>query len=123
MLLTEYGCPAYCSGKGQDFAETKQLEYHQGNWEDVLYNTAGSGAGNAIGGAVFEFVDEWWKAGPPPKFSAAAQENIGQFPANFPDGWMYEEWLGLTSQGDGSHSPFMRQLRKVYGYYKKVWNA
>jgi len=122
VLLTEYGCPAYFTGKDADFAEEKQAEYHQGNWEDILYNTAGSGVGNAIGGTVFEFVDEWWKTGLPPKFSAAEHETVGDFVAAFPDGWMHEEWLGLTGQGDGSHSPFMRQLRKSYEYYKKAWN-
>ena len=123
VLLTEYGCPAYFSGKDLTFAEEKQMEYHKGNWEDIIANSSGSGFGNAIGGVVFEFVDEWWKAGPPPKLSASVQETRGDFVANFPDGWMYEEWLGLTSQGDGSHSPYMRQLRKSYDYYKKVWNG
>jgi beta-glucuronidase len=122
VLITEYGCPAYMSGKDLAFAEQKQMEYHKGNWEDIVYNSAGSGIGNAIGGVVFEFVDEWWKAGPPPKFSPKTQEAIGDFQANFPDGWMYEEWLGLTTQGDGSQSPYMRQLRKAYEYYRKVWN-
>ena len=122
VLITEYGCPAYFAGKSLEFAEDKQLEYLKGNWEDIVYNSAGSGVGNAIGGVVFEFVDEWWKAGPPPKFSPQVQETTGDFQANFPDGWMYEEWLGLTSQGDGSHSPTMRQLRKSYEYFKKAWN-
>ncbi len=123
VLITEYGCPAYYVGKDFSFTEDKQAEYHQGNWEDILDNSAGAGAGNAIGGSVFEFVDEWWKAGPPPQFNPSAQETVGQFRANFPDGWMHEEWLGVTSQGDGSHSPYMRQLRKSYAYYKKVWNG
>ncbi|MBI3315596.1 MAG: hypothetical protein HYZ87_01290 [Candidatus Omnitrophica bacterium] len=122
VLLTEYGCPAYFLGKDLEYGEKKQLEYHQGNWEDILANTAGSGFGNAIGGVIFEFIDEWWKAGPPPQFNPSAQETVGQFQADFPDGWMHEEWLGLVGQGNGSHSPFMRQLRKSYEYYKKVWN-
>jgi len=122
VILTEYGCPAYFSGKDMEFGEQKQAEYHQGNWEDIAANTAGSGYGNAIGGVIFEYVDEWWKSGLPPKFSAKEHETIGDFVAAFPDGWMHEEWLGLTSQGDGSHSPYMRQMRKAYDYYKKVWN-
>ncbi len=121
VLLTEYGCPAYYSGKNSDFAEDKQRGYHKGNWEDIMANTAGFGFGNAIGGVAFEFVDEWWKAGPPPKFDSKAQETIGDFQANFPDGWMYEEWLGIMSQGDGNQSPYMRQARKVYDYYKEAW--
>lgn len=123
VLITEYGCPGYYKGKPVDFAEEKQAEYHRGNWEDILYNSAGSGQGNAIGGVVFEFVDEWWKAGPPPQFSPFTQETVGQFAADFPDGWMHEEWLGVVSQGDGSHSPYMRQLKKTYDYYKKAWNS
>lgn len=121
-LFTEYGCPAYMTGKDAETAEEKQLEYHRGNWEDIVYNTAGSGMGNALGGFVFEWVDEWWKSGLPPKFSASEHETIGDFTAAFPDGTMHEEWLGLMSQGDGSQSPFLRQTRKVYDYYKKVWN-
>ncbi len=122
VLITEYGCPAYYLRKDLSFSEDKQAEYHQGNWEDILDNSAGSGAGNAIGGSIFEFLDEWWKAGPPPQFSPTVQETLGQFRANFPDGWMHEEWLGVASQGDGSNSPYMRQLRKSYEYYKKAWN-
>ncbi len=122
VLFTEYGCPAYMIGHDAETAETRQAEYHRGNWEDILYNTAGSGFGNAIGGVAFEFVDEWWKSGLPPKFSATEHETVGDFIAAFPDGYMHEEWLGVTSQGDGSRSPFMRQLRKSYEYYKKAWN-
>ncbi len=122
VFITEYGCPAFYISKSLEYAEEKQKEYHQGNWEDILNNTAGLGAGSAIGGTVFEFVDEWWKAGPPPQFDPSQQDTAGQFQANFPDGWMHEEWLGVTSQGDGSQSPFMRQLRKSYDYYKEAWN-
>ena len=122
VLITEYGCPGYYKGKSVAFAEEKQAEYHRGNWEDIVYNSAGSGTGNAIGGVVFEFVDEWWKAGPPPQFSPSTQETTGQFAADFPDGWMHEEWLGVVGQGDGSHSPYLRQLKKAYEYYEKAWN-
>lgn len=122
VLITEYGCPGYYIGKKLEFAEEKQAEYHRGNWEDILYNSAGSGRGNAIGGVVFEFVDEWWKAGPPPQFDPLVQDTTGQFAADFPDGWMHEEWLGVVSQGDGSQSPYMRTLKKTYAYYQKAWN-
>ena len=71
---------------------------------------------------MFEFVDEWWKTGLPPKFSPSEHETVGDFVAAFPDGWMHEEWLGVMSQGDGSQSPYLRQPRKSYDYYKKVWN-
>ncbi|MEI8217619.1 MAG: hypothetical protein WCG51_01055 [Elusimicrobiota bacterium] len=85
-------------------------------------NFAGSGAGTALGGIVFEWTDEWWKAGPPPEFDPAAQDITPQSGMPFLDGWGYEEWLGLTSQGDGKLSPFLRQLRPAFFMYKKLWS-
>jgi len=131
VLIMEYGCPSYIAGDVKK-AEEAQAEYHKGSWKDIEYNLAGSGFGNALGGVCFEWVDEWWKAGPPPQLDPAAQEPEGwdfktkkRIPGNFrgpfPDGWFHEEYLGITSQGDGSNSPFLRQLRKVYFWYKENW--
>ena len=122
ILITEFGCPAFHNRKSEKEAEALQTEYLKGNWEDILYNRAGSGAGNAIGGVAFQFVDEWWKAGPAPEFDPYVQETVGDFQANFPDGWMHEEWLGVTSHGDGSQSPYLRHLRESYSYFKDAWN-
>jgi hypothetical protein len=124
-FITEYGCPAYHHRRSVAEGERLQAEYHRGNWMDIERNTAGgAGAGNALGGSAFEWVDEWWKAGPPPQYDPSIQDITGQFGGPFPDGWSYEEWYGLTSQGDGRHSPFMRQLRKAYFLYKdELWNS
>ncbi|MCA9395526.1 MAG: hypothetical protein KC649_00015 [Candidatus Omnitrophica bacterium] len=121
-FLTEFGCPAFHNRRSLEEAEVLQMEYLKGNWEDIFYNRAGSGIGNSIGGTLFQFIDEWWKAGPPPEFDPFAQETVGDFKADFPDGWMHEEWLGVTSQGDGTSSPFLRQLRQSYKYFQKAWN-
>ncbi|MFN3550970.1 MAG: glycoside hydrolase family 2 TIM barrel-domain containing protein [Endomicrobiia bacterium] len=121
VLITEYGCPAYAKGVSEKEAEKLQAEYLKGNWEDIYYNSCGYGVGNAIGGVSFEWVDEWWKAGQPPKYDTYVQEKIGQFTGPFPDGWFYEEFLGVCSQGNGKHSPFMRQLREAYFMYKELW--
>ena len=67
-------------------------------------------------------MDEWWKAGPPPTFDPARHYTTGQFHGPFPDGWSYEEWYGIVSQGDGSHSPFLRQFRPAYYVFKdQLW--
>ena len=117
-MITEYGCPNYMEGKHREFSEEKQAEYHSGNWEDIIYNSAGSmGIGNAIGGIAFEWIDEWWKA-----YEPLAHDVKRNWQGPFPDGWNYEEWLGITSQGDGKSSPFLRQLKKAYFTYKKeLW--
>ncbi|MCQ9207841.1 MAG: hypothetical protein NG712_00430 [Omnitrophica bacterium] len=116
VLITEYGCGAYYEGKSQELAEDGQAEYHQGSWEDIKYNMAGYGAGNSLGGIIFEWLDEWWKA-----YEPARHDWKGQFYGPFPDGFMHEEWLGILGQGDGSQSPFLRKLRKSYHTYQKLW--
>jgi beta-glucuronidase len=116
-FITEFGCPAYAQDKSEDEAEFGQAEYHRGAWEDIENNMAfKDGAGNSLGGIVFEWLDEWWKA-----YEPRIHDTKGLFTGPFPDGYMHEEWLGVSGQGDGSLSPFLRQLRKSYFMYKKMW--
>ncbi len=125
-FITEFGCPAYAEGKNTDESEELQAQYHLGSWEDIQNNTAfspGSGnafggysSGNALGGVVFEWLDEWWKA-----YEPAIHDSKGLWAGPFPDGYMHEEWLGMAGQGDGKSSPFLRQLRKSYHMYQKKW--
>ena len=117
VFITEYGCPAYAEGKTVDEADLLQAEYYRGSWEDIEENMAfKEGAGNAIGGVAFEWLDEWWKA-----YEPLIHDTKGLFFGPFPDGYMHEEWLGLCAQGDGKLSPFLRQLRQSYYFYKKAW--
>ncbi|MFA5092517.1 MAG: glycoside hydrolase family 2 TIM barrel-domain containing protein [Candidatus Omnitrophota bacterium] len=117
VFITEFGCPAYAQGKSIDEAEELQAQYHLGSWEDMQNNMAfNGGAGNALGGIVFEWMDEWWKA-----YEPAIHDEKGLWTGPFPDGYMHEEWLGLVGQGDGKQSPFLRQLRKAYYMYQKKW--
>lgn len=116
-FITEYGCPAYAEGKTTEEAQDLQAQYHQGCWEDIENNRAFyEGSGNAIGGVVFEWLDEWWKS-----YEPLAHDTRGVAIGPFPDGYYYEEWFGICGQGDGKLSPFLRHLRKSYFTYKKMW--
>ena len=116
-FITEFGCSAYYDGKSPEEAEDFQAEYHRGSWEDIMKNTAfAGGAGNSLGGVVFEWLDEWWNA-----YEPAVHDTKALWAGPFPDGYMHEEWLGLCGQGDGKQSPFLRHLRKAYYQYKKMW--
>lgn len=121
VVVTEYGCPAFHPGKSLKEAEKEQSDYNKEAWLDMEYNSAGSGIGNSIGGILFQFLDGWWKSGQPPTFSPYIHETLGQFPGPFPAGWFYEEWFGITSQGNGKYSPFMRQLRESYFMFQDLW--
>jgi len=117
VLVTEFGAPAYWINRSVEDSEQAQADYHTGAWSDIMYNSAGYGAGNSLGGVVFEWVDEWWKA-----YEPMLHDTHTQWPGPVKGGWFFEEWLGLTSQGNGKFSPYMRQLRKGYYAYKKMWN-
>ena len=98
-------------------AEELQASYHKGSWEDIAFNMAfGEGEGNALGGVIFEWMDEWWKG-----YEPFIHDTKGLWAGPFPGGYMLEEWLGLCGQGDGEESPFYRHLRKAYYTYKKMW--
>jgi len=117
VFITEFGCPAYAAGKTKEEAEYLQAEYHRGSWEDIQSNMAfREGAGNSLGGVVFEWLDEWWKA-----YEPFIHDTKGLFAGPFPDGYMHEEWLGVCGQGNGKLSPYLRQLRQSYYMYKKMW--
>ncbi len=119
VVITEYGCPAYAENKSAQEGEGLQAEYLKAAWEDIESNegfSKGDGAGNAIGGFSFEWLDEWWKG-----YEPAIHDTKGLWKGPFPDGSMHEEWLGICSQGDGKLSPFLRQPRKSYTMYQKLW--
>ncbi|MFH1875510.1 MAG: glycoside hydrolase family 2 TIM barrel-domain containing protein [Candidatus Omnitrophota bacterium] len=115
-MITEYGTPSCAKGYSEQEAEHFQAEYHKGCWNDIVCNAAGYGAGNALGGFVFEWLDEWWKA-----YEPAHHDRQGIFTGPFLDGYMHEEWLGVCGQGDGKSSPFLRRLKEVYFTYKDLW--
>jgi len=117
-FITEYGCPALAEGKNGEEGQALQAEYHSAAWDDIENNMAfKGGAGNALGGIAFEYLDEWWK-----QYEPAIHDTKGVAMGPFPDGYFHEEWFGLSSQGDGSMSPFLRQPRKSCYMYKKTWN-
>ena len=116
-FVTEYGCPAYVYCYTREEAEETQAEYFKSCWGDIMDNSAFvSGAGNAVGGVLFEWLDEWWKA-----YEPSLHDTKGLWAGPFPDGFMHEEWLGVSGQGDGKLSPFLRQLRKSYYSFEKLW--
>ncbi|OPX28530.1 MAG: hypothetical protein B1H08_05750 [Candidatus Omnitrophica bacterium 4484_171] len=117
VIITEYGAPSYYKGYTKKESQDYQAMYHRNAWRDIYHNSCGFGAGNSLGGIAFEWLDEWWKA-----YEPAYHDRKGLFAGPFLDGYMHEEWLGICSQGNGKHSPFLRQLKKAYFTYQGLWN-
>ncbi len=142
FMVTEYGLSAIAEGYSKEEADAYQGMYLANNWDDLESNMAGRGVGNVLGGVLFEFMDEWWKANSDLPLSVQKekaewyasrsaiyknlqpdkQESVPQFGFPFLDGWSYEEFYGLTSQGEGKDSPFCRILRPAYFTMKDMWN-
>lgn len=123
LMFTEWGSDAYAQNRGAD--EQAQAEYLRGNWIDMKLNMAGAaGEGNVIGGILFEWMDEWWKSGKDYGPNAAWRQNVsGDMVFPYRDGWAHEEWYGVIGQGDGSGSPYLRQLRQAYFVLQEIWGG
>lgn len=121
VFIAEFGAAAYNKKKGED--QDWQDEYIRGSWRDIVQNSteyydsnaSHKGAGNSIGGTIFDWLDRWYMDGSP------STHNPGSNPWNSPDGIDHEEWFGIMSMGDGSDW-LMRQDRKICTYLKENWN-
>ncbi len=110
VILTEFGVgvPRIVNGV---YDEDFQAAEHRQAWCDIENHTAGKSApGNALGGFVFAWLDNWWQDAQPYSLFMT------------PGKWNHEA-VGLASQGNGSHSPFERQLRKSYFMFQGLWGT
>ncbi len=107
VLLTEFGI-----GNSRaliELDEDMQVFINRNSWMDIFAHSSGrKPPGNAIGGFVFEWLDNWAQDGEP-------------LIHNLNTDCLSLEWQGICSQGNGSRSPLLRQLRKVYYTYKELW--
>ncbi|MHB9154186.1 MAG: glycoside hydrolase family 2 TIM barrel-domain containing protein [Endomicrobiales bacterium] len=117
VFISEYGIFSYNIKDGDN--EDQQREYHQGCYKDFMKNRAGvvpAGAGNCIGGCIFDYLDRWYMDGTPETQNPGARH----WPCS-PDQLDHEEYFGVTSMGDGKDTLFKRQLKSAYFFYQEQW--
>jgi len=112
LVITEYGIDALDNRIKQEY-ETTQAVVDSMNWSQIL-----AASEFVVGATVFEYTDEWWKAGDPNSHDYGGYETGAH-----PDGYSNEEWWGLIAitpdtNGDGYDE---WRPRQVYYMFKRNW--
>jgi len=101
MYFSEYGTDAYHSTflDVLDGAEDEDLQagFNRGLWSEIVANLSALHlSGVCLGGTVFEWNDEWWKARSQDGASVFVQENLGYYGGQA-DGFANEEWFAIVA--------------------------
>jgi hypothetical protein len=130
VILTEFGCDAYNMVKKQEDQQS-QAKFLKSQWLDIEENMpGGQGAGNCLGGVVFEWSDEWWKSSESDRDSWLVHDNVAawgmgsyDFDAKA-DKNMNEEWFGVVAVDPelDANGLNKRIPRKAYYVLRKLWN-
>jgi len=133
VVFVEFGADAYNAyEKTED--EDMQAFFLKSQWKEVAANLAGKkkGAGNCLGGVLFEWTDEWWKH---EEWNRAAA-SLHDTESNWSNAAYYkdikadrnmnmnEEWFGIVrlseEQEDGMDK---RTPRKGYYEIREFWRS
>jgi hypothetical protein len=131
ILIAEFGADAYDAYlKKED--QNMQAFFLESQWRQIYENLANNkeGAGNCLGGTIFEWTDEWWK-----------------HDQNNPDSWkvhdtqsywsngsyyfdikaegnknMNEEWFGIVALSEELENGLNKRIpRKAYYVIREFW--
>lgn len=131
IILSEFGADSYNAYLGKE-DQNMQTFYLQSQWRQIYENlaTAKKGAGNCLGGTMFEWTDEWWK------YNSYDQEAWSLH--NTEAGWsnpsyyldiqahrnmnMNEEWFGIVGLSPEIEGGINKRLpKKAYYVIKEFW--
>jgi hypothetical protein len=131
LVFIEFGSDAYDAYKKEE-NEDAQAMFLEAQWSEIYKNLANSpaGAGNCLGGAMFEWNDEWWKHNE----SNSAGWSVHDTDSNWSNGAYYfdikaernmnmnEEWFGLVKfEKDPEGGLDKRVPRKAYYVIREFW--
>ena len=131
IFISEFGADAYDAYlKKED--QNMQAFFLESQWRQIYENLAGNkdGAGNCLGGAIFEWTDEWWKHNQDNPDSWALQDTE----SNWSNGSYYfdikaagnknmnEEWFGLMALSQDLEQGVNKRIpRKAYYVIREFW--
>lgn len=113
MYIGEYGADAIDNRNGAGrYAPQDQAYAVETLTKQIIAQYASQGRGQALGGALFEFSDEWWKDGS----GLASEQDIGGIAPGggpYPDLEFNEEWWGIVD--------IDRVPREAYHSMKRIY--
>lgn len=131
LLLAEFGADSYDAYlKKED--QNMQAFFLESQWRQIYENLAGNkeGAGNCIGGAMFEWSDEWWKHNE----DSPDTWKVHDTESNWMNGSYYfdikaegnknmnEEWFGITAISEELENGINKRIpRKSYYVIGEFW--
>ena len=128
VMLTEFGSDAF---NAKDFNEDQAGQAHiiKGNWQEIYNKSYDKGEeGNAIGGCLFEWRDEWWKYKQVENLEIQdnnASWSNGGYSFDFVQGRnnMNEEWFGICGlNGPNDDRVYEAQPRMAYYTLSEIWD-
>ncbi len=103
VFFSEFGADAFNARTGREDG-LAQAEYLKSQWLDIYQNSYGQGqAGNAVGGFVFQWSDEWWKYKQTENLAlhdqtASWSNDAYRFDYQEGSNNMNEEWFGIMAK-------------------------
>ena len=128
IVFMEFGSDAF---NARDFTEDQaaQASFLKAQWQEIYNKSYGKGAeGNALGGFVFEWRDEWWKYKQTENLDVqdrTASWANGGYTFDFVEGQnnMNEEWFGITRLGDiNAEGIYEAEPRMAYDVLTEIWS-
>ncbi|MFC1804793.1 hypothetical protein ACFLZ3_03080 [Candidatus Omnitrophota bacterium] len=132
IVLTEFGADCYDAQLKEENQEM-QAFFLESQWRQIYDNLAGNeeGAGNCLGGAMFEWTDEWWKHAEWDAQGWSVHDTV----SNWSNGSYYfdiladknmnmnEEWFGIVALSDKEKEAGLdkRLPRAAYQVIKEFW--
>jgi beta-galactosidase len=133
VILSEFGADSYDAYLGKE-NQSMQAFFLESQWSQIYDNLAGNkkGAGNCLGGTIFEWTDEWWKHNPddPQGWSVhdtgAGWSNGSYYfdirAANNMN--MNEEWFGIVALSPELENGINKRIpKKAYYVIREFWES
>jgi hypothetical protein len=131
LVITEFGADSYDAYKNRE-DQNIQAYFLELQWRQIYKNLYGNkdGAGNCLGGTIFEWTDEWWK------HSEYAMDSwsVHDTGAGWSNGSYYfdiraednmnmnEEWFGIVAISEELEDGINKRMpRKSYYVLREFW--